>query len=60
MLIARGRDETDPLEGPPWPLSKREVMQFESLGLTCESFEDYVDPQEPDVRRFRMVFRRAE
>jgi hypothetical protein len=27
-------------------------------GLEARSFEDYLDPEEPDVRRFRAVFGR--
>jgi hypothetical protein len=43
----------------PWPLTEREVRAFEQAGLDCESFQDYTDRDEPTVRRFRAIFRRA-
>jgi SAM-dependent methyltransferase len=58
-LIARGRSESDPTGQMPWPLTQREVRAFEQAGLDCETFEDYMDRDEPAVRRFRAVFRRA-
>ena len=57
-LIARGREESDPPGQMPWPLTELEVRAFENLGLGCESFEDYMDREEPAVRRFRAIFRR--
>ena len=58
-LIARGRSESDPTGQMPWPLTEREVRAFEQAGLNCTTFEDYMDREEPSVRRFRAVFRRA-
>jgi hypothetical protein len=58
-LIARGRSESDPPGQMPWPLTLREVRAFEQAGLDCQTFEDYMDREEPTVRRFRAVFRRA-
>jgi SAM-dependent methyltransferase len=58
LLIARGREESDPPGQMPWPLTEREVRDIEHAGLGCESFEDYMDREEPAVRRFRAIFRR--
>ena len=58
-VIARGRDESDPPGQMPWPLTEREVRSFATAGLECETFEDYMDREEPAVRRFRAVFRRT-
>jgi SAM-dependent methyltransferase len=58
LLIARGRDESDPPGQMPWPLTEREVRTFENAGLRCENFEDYMDPEEQTVRRFRATFKR--
>jgi SAM-dependent methyltransferase len=58
-LIARGRSESDPTGQMPWPLTEREVRAFEQAGLDCETFQDYMDRDEPAIRRFRAVFRRA-
>ena len=61
-LIARGREESDPPGQMPWPLTEREVRTFEDAGgagLHCEAFDDFLDREEPAVRRFRAVFRRT-
>jgi len=57
-LIARGRSESDPAGQMPWPLTEREVRAFEQTGLDCTTFEDFMDREEPTVRRFRAVFAR--
>jgi hypothetical protein len=59
-LIARGRSESDPPpDQVPWPLTESEVRAFEQTGLDCTTFEDYMDREEPSVRRFRAVFGRS-
>jgi SAM-dependent methyltransferase len=58
-LIARGREESDPPGQMPWPLTEREVRAFQKAGLHCEVFDDFMDREEPAVRRFRAVFRRT-
>jgi len=58
LVIARGRDETDPEGKLPWPLTRAEFAAFEKLQLVQESFEDYFDSEEPPARRFRAVYRR--
>jgi SAM-dependent methyltransferase len=60
LLIARGREESDPPGQMPWPLTQREVRAFEGAGLDCQIFEDYMDREEPAVRRFRALFQRVE
>ena len=57
LVVARGRDEGDEMDGPPWPVTPAELDQFVALGLTCESFEDYMDDETPPVRRFRAAYR---
>jgi SAM-dependent methyltransferase len=59
FVVARGREETDPPGQLPWPLTRAEVMEFERAGLKCETFEDYMEPGDPPVRRFRAVFSRS-
>jgi hypothetical protein len=59
LVIARGRAEDEPEgQGPPWPLTRREIDGFLRAGLAEESFEDYADPEPPWVRRFRALYRR--
>lgn len=59
LVITRGREETDLLGGPPYPLTQGELAQFESLGLRKQSFEDYWDDEHPPVRRFRVLYTRS-
>ncbi len=58
FVIARGREPTDDPGSMPWPLTSEEMMRFEDLGFTNIAFEDYPDPEEPTVRRFRAAYRR--
>jgi SAM-dependent methyltransferase len=59
LLIARGRDAADDEGQMPWPLTREELGEFFRAGLTETSFEDYFDPEEQTVRRFRVVFTRS-
>ncbi|MGA7915886.1 MAG: class I SAM-dependent methyltransferase [Candidatus Acidiferrales bacterium] len=58
LVIARGRDAGDPEGQMPWPLTREEFAEFIRAGLEEVSFEDYFDPEEPAVRRFRGVYTR--
>jgi SAM-dependent methyltransferase len=60
LVIARGREPTDPEGMMPWPLTRPDLDQFGTLGLTGLSFEDYLDTEEPPVRRFRAVYCRLQ
>lgn len=41
LVIGRIRDEADEVDGPPWPLTKSEFMQFEVLGLTVRAYQSF-------------------
>ncbi len=58
LVVARGRDPGEDPPGPPWPLLRDELDAFVKAGLTEVSFEDYMDQEEPPVRRFRVQYRR--
>jgi SAM-dependent methyltransferase len=58
LVVARGRDAVDAEGQMPWPLMCEELGEFVSVGLKEISFEDYFDPEEPTVRRFRAVYKR--
>jgi SAM-dependent methyltransferase len=59
LVIARARNEDEPPGTMPWPLTRSELMHFEEFGLKVESFDDFLDNEDPPVRRFRAVFLRA-
>jgi SAM-dependent methyltransferase len=59
LVIARGRDTNDDPGQMPWPLTREELTEFTRAGLREDSFEDYVDPHDPGVRRFRALYRRS-
>jgi ubiquinone/menaquinone biosynthesis C-methylase UbiE len=55
LVIARGRDEDEPLGELPWPLTRTELLHL-FAGLEQVQLEDYVDAE--PVRRFRLTLRR--
>jgi len=56
LVIARGKEPNDPEGNMPWPLTKEEMSLFEAHGLKEISFEDFMDSEEPPVRRFRAAY----
>ncbi len=58
LVVARGRDETDGEGTMPWPLTRAEVEGFTTHGLELRQFEDYLDTEQPPVRRFWALFTR--
>src|SRR5216684_1884579 len=59
LVIARGREPSDPEGQMPWPLTSVELSAFTAAGLQEISFEDlldFEDPAEPAVRRFRALY----
>jgi SAM-dependent methyltransferase len=59
LVIARGREPSDPEGQMPWPLTRAELSAFTAAGLHELSFEDLLDvqdPTEPAVRRFRVLY----
>jgi Methyltransferase domain len=58
LVIARGRDPEEDPGQVPWRLTRAELAAFSSAGLREVSFEDYLDPYDPGVRKFRVTYRR--
>ena len=56
LVIARGREPTDPEGQMPWPLTRGEVEAIATDGLVQMAFEDFLDDEDPPVRRFRATF----
>jgi SAM-dependent methyltransferase len=62
LVIARGREPSDPEGQMPWPLTRAELAAFKAAGLEELSFEDLLkveDAGESPVRRFRALYRRS-
>ena len=59
LAIARGCDADEAPGQMPWPLLQEELNHFATCGLDVVKLEDYVDDEEPPVRRFRAEFRRT-
>jgi SAM-dependent methyltransferase len=58
LLIARARDGEGPASGPPWPLSRGELIRFTQQGLTVEGIDALPDPTDGKPH-WRAQFRRA-
>jgi len=58
LVVARGREPEEAPGRMPWPLTRAEIEAIAGDGLTLDAFEDFVDAEEPPVRRFRAAFRR--
>lgn len=52
VAIGRLRDDGEPADGPPWPLTRTELARFVTAGLTEVSVADRWDDEDPPVRRF--------
>jgi len=59
LVITRGRDESDHPGKMPWPLLRSELAEFSNAGLNEVEFEDYLDAEDPPVRRFRVEYHRS-
>jgi SAM-dependent methyltransferase len=58
ILIARGRDNSGLAAGPPWPLTRDEVLSVAAHGLSAETVEQLPDPGDGKPH-WRAVFRRG-
>lgn len=58
LVIARARAGMGTISGPPWPLSREEILAFETHGLTAEKIEELADPTDGKPH-WRAVFRRS-
>jgi SAM-dependent methyltransferase len=60
LVVARGREPSEPEGQMPWPLTRSEISTFTEQGLEELLFEIAHDADEPDTRRFRVLFRLPE
>jgi SAM-dependent methyltransferase len=57
LVVARARDADQIIDGPPWPLSRADLMAFESCGLILATLED-IPPGAAPNRHWRALFER--
>jgi SAM-dependent methyltransferase len=58
LAVVRAREAHEPLGELPWPLTRSEMNEFLAAGLRQDSFEDFLDHEEPPTRRFRALYHR--
>jgi ubiquinone/menaquinone biosynthesis C-methylase UbiE len=56
LVVARGRDPHEPGGEMPWPLTGAEIEAIADDALILRSLEDFLDEEDPPVRRFRAAF----
>lgn len=60
LVLARGREKDSSAKATmAWPVTKAEISLFGEQGLKSVTFEDYMDKEEPPVRRFRATYKRV-
>jgi hypothetical protein len=61
LAVCRGRDQGDPLDGPPFALTCAELTAlFAGQGFTpVRAVDDFEDEESPPKRRLRAAFKRA-
>src|SRR5690348_6424431 len=58
IVIARAREDDEPVQGPPWALTRSEIDALGLTGLEPVRIEDLRDEALPWPRRWRAEFRR--
>ena len=56
LVLAVARDSDEPVDGPPWPLSRADIESFAVEGLEVVRIEEVRDP--PGTHHWRAVFAR--
>ncbi|MEP7340071.1 MAG: class I SAM-dependent methyltransferase [Acidobacteriota bacterium] len=58
LVIARAREPEEDRGAMPWPLTRAELAEFETLGLAQVHFEEFFDDETPPARRFKVHCRK--
>jgi SAM-dependent methyltransferase len=59
LIMTRAREDGETPEGPPWPLSRRELKAFRDAGLEEIRFEEFYDRRDDPIRHFLVEYRRS-
>ncbi len=60
LAICRSRPDTGEVSGPPWPVSLKEMENFEKAGLQVETFEEFEVEKDRIIPHFRVLYRAQE
>ena len=58
VVVTRGRENDEPVEELPWPLSRKDLARFEANGLKQTHFEIMQGDEDPPAQRFVVVYER--
>lgn len=56
LVITRAKEPSEFPEGPPWPVTKNELIIFQQSGLKPQTFDDFKDLEDPPIRRIRASY----
>ena len=56
LVVTRGREDEDETEQLPWPLSRRDLSRFETMGLTQRQFEILPGDEDTPEPRFVVLY----
>ena len=57
FIVTRVRETEEAPDGPPWPLSERELSQFQAQGLTERDRALYLVSDHPPVKQLRVIYK---
>ena len=58
VVVSRGREDDEPIEEIPWPLSREDLSRFDANGLNQTHFEIMQGDEDPPAPRFIVVYKR--
>ena len=58
VVVTRGREDDEPVEELPWPLSREDLSRFEASGFNQIHFEIMEGDEDPPAPRFVVVYER--
>ena len=56
LVVCRGGEEGEATAGPPWRLSREQFAPCLEAGLILQRFDDFMDEEDPPVRRFILEY----
>ena len=59
LVVCRGWRDDQKEDNLPWALKREELEQFKKLGFSEITFEDFLDYDDPERKRFRVLYRHS-